>query len=179
MLGGRSALAATTATSHNTIFVAVSGCAPPTAAIGPAASSAHDAANASDSRSACQHEVAHQSMHEVGTNLMQPAGGSHADESFSATRLAPAIASAGIFTLNISTRGSATRGREAARRVAGATRGRRNERPARKNERGVLSRNLCVSPAVCESRIHGSIAMGPLTNHEATRGVQHGARRSN
>ena len=30
--------------------------------------------------------------------------------------------------------------------------------PARKNERGVLSRKFCVSPAVCGSRIHGSIA---------------------
>ena len=29
---------------------------------------------------------------------------------------------------------------------------------ARKNERGVLSRKFCVSPAVCGSRIHGSIA---------------------
>ena len=65
-------------------------------------------------------------MHEVGTNLMQPAGGSHADESFSATRLAPAIASAGIFTLNISTRGGSTSGRRdqrPAQREAGATRG--------------------------------------------------------
>ena len=82
---------------------AARGCAPPPAACGPAASAAHDAASASDSTSASQHEVAQQSQqsaHDAGIDSTQPAGGADADESFSATQLAPAIVPAARFTLN-------------------------------------------------------------------------------